>query len=109
MKTIGLILLACILPVFVVNADAEQKKKKADEQQVQPQKASDTFRSLLAKHEGMETNRGKLTRVGTDFVILTQDEGFTVYSLSAVASVKVIKPEEEGDKETLEIKFFAMD
>jgi hypothetical protein len=109
MKTIGLILLACMLPAFVVNADAEQKKKKTDEQQVQPQKSSDSFRSLLANHEGMETNRGKLTRVGSDFIILTEEDGPTVYSLSAVASVKVIKPEEEGEKEKLEIKFFAMD
>lgn len=109
MRTIGLILLACMLPVLVVHADAEQKKKKTDEQQVQPQKASDSFRSLLAKHEGMETNRGKLTRVGTDFVVLTEEDGPTVYSLSAVASVKVIKPEEEGEKEKLEIKFFAME
>ena len=105
------VVIVCLLAaVLVVPAEAQKKKKAAEAPQTEVQKSTESFRSFLLKYEGLSTNLGKLTKIGTDFVVFENEDGATVMALFGVASIRYVKAdEEEGEKEHLVIKLFAMD
>jgi len=117
-----LFLMLLFVPVISSTADAQKKKKATEEAPVispaplvpptqgstQSQKASESFRVLLLKYEGWKTNLGKLTKVGSDYIVIEDEDGATVHALSSVASLRAVKvEEEEGVKNELEIKLLS--
>ncbi|MFN0157467.1 MAG: hypothetical protein ACKVRP_05260 [Bacteroidota bacterium] len=102
LKTLVAILFCALLVVPAV-AQKSQKTEKPKTTQ-----SAGTFKEMLAKHVGKQTNLGKLAKVGTDFITVESDDATTMIALHAVVSFKVVK-DEETSEERLEITLVAGD
>jgi hypothetical protein len=75
-------------------------------------KDAKSFRTLLAKYEGVATNLGKLVLVTDAFIVLEQEGVETAVAMEAVTSFQFIREvnEDEGTtKEFLELHLVAQD
>jgi len=121
-KTLRYSALAAVLlfgaSVLTVDSALAQKKKKeaaapeAAVIQTVPQtamKAGGTLRDVLNSIVGKSTNLGTLTKLAADYVVFDSDGETAVYPLSALQSVKMRKPEEDGGEMHIEIRFLNKD
>jgi hypothetical protein len=104
--------------VLTVESALAQKKKKeapapvATVAQTVPQtamKTVGTIREVLNGMVGKTTNLGTLAKIAGDYAVFEGDGDTTFYPLSALQSVKMRKPEEEGGEMQIEIRFLNKD
>ena len=101
--------LVCLLmALFVVTGTAvAQKSQKADK--AKPVMSSpSTVKELLQKYEGKATSLGTLKRVAGDFFVVEQEGVTSMYPLSVIHMLRIVK-DEEANTETLEIHLVAKD
>jgi hypothetical protein len=67
------------------------------------------MRDVLAGLQGKTTNLGTLTKLAGDYVVFDNDGDTVMYPLSALQSVRLAKPEEEGGERRVEIRFLNKD
>jgi hypothetical protein len=107
----ALVLVLIAASVFTVDTASAQKKKStpAAVQSQKAPRAAGMIREVLAGLQGKSTNLGTLTKLAGDYVVFDNDGDTVYYPLSALQSVKVMKPEEEGGESRIEIRFLNRD
>ena len=115
----SLIILLLLAALCIQTVDAQKKKQPAEKKesqttqtvptpQIQPIRASATFRDWLAQYQGMPTNIGTLTKVGPDYILVEEEGATTAHPIHAIQTVRLVKRgEEEGTK--LEIRLLTKD
>lgn len=63
------------------------------------QKMGNTLRDLLVKYKGELTTLGVLTQVEADYFVVEEDGTSVIHPYFTIASIKMVKPEEERDEE----------
>lgn len=103
-RVLLVLLLASALPAFAQKtpkAPAPEKPKPAPVQQT-------GWRDLLVKLEGKTTNLGVLTKVGPDYVTVTDGAASTTYALAALLGIRTTRDEETGE-DRIELLLAAFD
>ncbi len=105
LKTVATILFCGLLAGPAAFAQKSQKTEKPKTTQ-----SAGTFKEMLSKHVGKQTNLGKLIKVGPDYVAVESEEVQTMIQLQAIQSFRVVViKDEETSEERLEITLLAGD
>ena len=107
-RSLLLNILVAILFSSLLAAPAAFAQKSQKTEKPKTTQSAGTFKEMLAKHVGKQTNLGKLARVGADYITMESDDAATVVALHGVVSFKVVK-DEETSEERLEITLVAGD
>ena len=109
----ALILLATFSVMLPCEASAQKKKAPAKTEQATDQpapvqtKMGMTLKDILGTYKGQKTNMGILSRVEGDYFVVEEDGVSTIHPLSAIAGIKVLKPE-EGEEDAAKIDITLM-
>lgn len=113
MTCVALILLATFSMMLPCEASAQKKKAPPKTEQAIDQpapvqtKLGTTLKDILAKYKGQKTNLGILSKVEGDYFMVEDDGVSTIHPLSAIAGIKMLKPE-EGEEDAAKIDITLM-
>jgi len=62
-------------------------------------KTGNTLKDMLMKFKGELTTIGVLKQVEFDYFVVEEEGTMTIHPISAISSIKILKPEEGGDEE----------
>ena len=102
------LLVSVLTAFFLITGTAVAQKNQKSEKPKVVVSAPSTIKDLLQKYEGKATSLGILKRVAGDFFVVEQEGVASMYPLSVIHMLRVVKDEEAGT-ETLEIQLTAKD